>query len=249
MDKKNLMLPLLIAVAAAVIYWLVLTSREKELTQGMEMGKVLIAKLDIPPRTVIKEDLVDIAEVPRRYMQHGVREIKTQSDIKLISNLVSAVRISKGNQITDSALLSLSPEAGLSVKVPLGQRGITLPVDNDLIKLVKPGDRVDLLVTFDAAMADGRKEKVTVTLLQNVLVLGVGQNLGQGMASGQATSQAKAQAESFSDKGSLSLAMNPVETQYLALGQKQGEITPTVRALGDWELHPIEMASFRKLFK
>ena len=35
----------------------------------------------------------------------------------------------------------------------------------------------------------------------------------------------------------------------MALAMKQGEIVVILRGLGDVEMHPMEMASFRKLFR
>ena len=250
MEKKNVLIPLLLALGAAAVYFMALASKEQALSQGYEKVRVIVARQDLPVRTVLKEDLVDVQEIPRLYMARDAYEVRAPGDIKLVSNLVTQIRIPKGNQVTQSALMSLSPEAGLSVKVPPGYRGAILPVDNELMKLVKPGDRVDVLVTFDAQFQD-RKEKVTATILQNVLVLGVGANLGQGKDARTAQSQEKmdnAQA-AFSERGTLSLALNPMEAQYLALSTKLGDTTVVVRGMGDVEMHPMEMASFRKLFR
>ncbi|MBI5202324.1 MAG: Flp pilus assembly protein CpaB, partial [Elusimicrobia bacterium] len=189
--------------------------------------------------------------IPRKFMSQDAFEVKTPSDIKLIANLVTRVRIPKGNQVVQSELVSLSPDAGLSVKIPPGYRGAILPIDSDLQKLLKPGDRVDILVTFDAKMQDSSKEKVTATILQNVLVLGVGANLGQGLTAKEFQQKTGGEQNSaaFSEKGFLSLALNPNEAQYLALALNQGETTVVMRGLGDVEMHPMEMASFRKLFR
>lgn len=251
MEKKGVLLPMLLALIAASIYWWILSSKESELSKAYEEAQVLVAAYDLPARTVIKEDLVQIVKIPRKYMEKDAYEIRNPSDLKLVVNLVTAIRIPKGNQITQSALLALSPEAGLSVKVPPGFRGAILPVENELLKLIKPGDRVDILVTFDAVMADGKKEKVTATILQNVLVLGVGSNLGQGLTADIAKQRAaqEAAAQAFSEKGILSLSLNPIEAQYLALSQKNGDVNVVVRGLGDIEVHFLEIASFRKLIK
>lgn len=250
MDRKTLM-PLLLAVGAALLYFIALNSKASSVSRAYAMTKVIVASQDLPPRTIIRPGLISTADIPRKFMAQDAFEVKSPSDIKLIENLVTQVRIPKGNQITQSALISLSAEAGLAVKVPLGYRGAVLPVDQDLLKLMKPGDRVDILVTFEALMADGHKEKVTATILQNILVLGVGTNLGQGRSAQQekAVAAAEAAAAQFQERGSLSVALNPNETQYLALAMKQGEVAVVVRGLGDIAMHPIEMASFRKLFK
>ncbi len=251
MEKKSMLVPVLLGLFAALIYWWLLNSKERAQSAQLEKATVLVAKFDLPHRTIMNVDLVETREMPRMYLEQDAYEVRSQSDLKLVSNLVTAVRVPKGNQLTQSALVTLSPEAGLSVKVPPGYRGCVLPLENDLLRLVKPGDRVDILVTFDAVMGDNRKEKVTATILQNVLVLGVGSNLGQGLSSAQAKSKSKEEAadQSFSDKMGLSLALNPNEAQYLSLSQEQGKVYVVVRGLGDVELHPMEIASFKRLIK
>ncbi|MEF3280259.1 MAG: Flp pilus assembly protein CpaB [Elusimicrobiota bacterium] len=250
MEKKHTLIPLLLAIIAASLYWWILSSKERELSRAYETAQVLVAKYDLPARTILKSDLVEIAEIPRKFIEKDAYEVRNPSDIKLVTNLVTAIRIPKGNQITQSALLTLTPEAGLSVKVPPGYRGAMLSIDSEMTKLIKPGDRVDILVSFDAIVGE-KKEKVTATILQNVLVLGVGSNLGQGMTSDLAKKQSSQEAamQSFSDKGSLSLALNPIEAQYLALSQEIGKVNVVVRALGDVEIHYMEIASFKKLIK
>ncbi len=248
MEKRNTLIPLLLALIAASLYWWILSSKERELSKSYELANVLVAKYDLPARTILKPDLVEVAQIPRKFMEKDAYEVRNPSDIKLVTNLVTAIRIPKGNQIVQSALLSLTPEAGLSVKVPPGYRGAVIQVDSDLTKLIKPGDRVDILVTFDIIVGD-KKEKVTATILQNVLVLGVGTNLGQGISADLAKKQSaqEAASQAFSDKGVLSLSVNPIEAQYLALSQEIGKVSVVVRALGDIEMHLLEISSFRKL--
>lgn len=251
MEKKGVLVPMLLAMGAAIFYLMVLTSKERALSNAYETAQVLVARVDLPERTVLKEDMVEAQAVPRKFMQQDAFEIKTPSDMKLINNLVTRTRVPKSNQITQSALISLSPESGLSVKIPPGYRGAILAIDNEMKALIKPGDRVDVLVTFDALMNDGRKEKVTATILQNVLVIAVGTNLGQGMSAKQfkAAGDKEEKSAAFSEKATIGLALNPNEAQYLALAMKQGEPTVIMRGLGDVEMHPMEMASFRKLFR
>jgi len=251
MEKKGVLIPMVLAMLAAIFYLMVLTSKEKALSADYEKAKILVAGADIPERTVLKEDMVSTLEIPRKFMQQDSFEIKTQSDMKLIVNLVTRTRIPKGNQVTQSSLVSLSPESGLSVKIPPGYRGAMLPIEPEMKVLIKPGDRVDVLVTFEAMMNDGRKEKVTATILQNVLVIAVGTNLGQGMNLKQFKSQQATEEKTaaFAEKATVSLALNPNEAQYLALALKQGDPTVIMRGLGDVEMHPMEMASFRKLFR
>lgn len=129
------------------------------------------------------------------------------------------------------AAVSASAETSSLEVVPKGYRGMPVPLSGDQAAFIHKGDRVDALVTFDAQLKDKVKEKVTATILQNVLVLDI-------------IKPAK-----LEDKGVVELILNPNEAQYLALSLQQGELRLSVRSPGDTEMHPMEMASFRKLFQ
>lgn len=108
-----------------------------------------------------------------------------------------------------------------------GYRGVYVPFDAKYLSDLKPGDHVDVLVTFPAVMAKGEKENVTATILQNVLVLKV--NKGDGV---------------------IQLMLNPNESQYAIHAVETSQnISFILRAPGDTEMNPMEMASFRKLFR
>ncbi|MDA8130237.1 MAG: hypothetical protein M0011_01905 [Elusimicrobia bacterium] len=113
-----------------------------------------------------------------------------------------------------------------------GYRGVTLPVSGPQALFLNPGDRADMLVTFEAIMAGDVKEKVTATILQNVLVTKV------------------QKPDSPDGVGAVQMLVNPMEGQYASLSLAQASnIVLTRRAAGDMEMHPMEIASFRKLLK
>ncbi|MCR4295801.1 MAG: RcpC/CpaB family pilus assembly protein [Elusimicrobia bacterium] len=123
-----------------------------------------------------------------------------------------------------------SAEAPSQNGVPSGYRGVAVPLSGDQVAFLKKGDRVDAMVTFEAKMKGNVKEKVTATILQNVLVLDI-------------IKPAK-----LEEKGVVQLALNPNESQYVALSLRQGDLVLSLRAESDKKLAPMEMASFRKLF-
>ncbi|MDD2806111.1 MAG: hypothetical protein PHV33_11190 [Elusimicrobiales bacterium] len=121
-----------------------------------------------------------------------------------------------------------SPEA----RVLPGYRGVSLGLSGSQALFLQKGDRVDMLVTFEAIMSGDMKEKVTATILQNVLVTGVKKPANAG------------------ETGVVQLLCNPNEAQYAALSLAQGSnINLVRRAPGDLEMRPMEIASFRKLIK
>ena len=107
---------------------------------------------------------------------------------------------------------------------------MALPFPAHQLLFIEPGDRVDIMVTFSAEMGDKEKtrmEEVTATIMQNVVVLGVNR-----------------------PSGVVQLIFNPNEAQYAALfAAKDKTLWLSKRAAGDTEMHPMEMASARKLFR
>lgn len=115
-------------------------------------------------------------------------------------------------------------------KMPSGYRSVALPFPAHQLVFIEPGDRVDVLVTFTAEMGDKeskRKEDVTATIMQNVVVRAVNRSFGV-----------------------VQLIFNPNEAQYAALfAAKDKTLWLSKRAEGDTEMHPMEMASATKLFR
>lgn len=251
MERKGVLIPMLLALGAAAFYILVLSSKERALSHDYKTAQVLIARVDIPERTVVRLDMVEAMEVPRKFMMQDAFEVRTPSDFKMIANLVTQVRIPKGNQMTQSSLIPMSAEAGLAVRIPPGYRGISLGIEPELRELIKPGDRVDVMVAFNARMTSGRNEKVTATILQNSLVVAVGSDMGLGLDAKRAEQKKKknARVSTFSSKSAISLALSPLEAQYLFLAIEQGTPRVIIRGLGDREMHPIPMSTLSNLFE
>lgn len=129
-------------------------------------------------------------------------------------------------------VLSAAPvfAADKAPAMPAGYRAVSLPFPAHQLLFVEPGDRVDILVTFSAKMGEKdseRVEEVTATIMQNVVVLAV--NRPAGVAQ---------------------FMFNPNEAQYAALfAAKDKTLWVSKRPAGDTEMHPMEMANARKLFR
>ena len=48
MEKKGVLVPMVLAIFAASIYWWILTSKERSLARNQEIVQVLTARLDLP---------------------------------------------------------------------------------------------------------------------------------------------------------------------------------------------------------
>ncbi|MBR4507946.1 MAG: Flp pilus assembly protein CpaB [Elusimicrobiaceae bacterium] len=249
MNRRSLF-PLVIAVMAALIYFFVLNLAQGNLAKSQKMETVAVAGLDLPEGTQLKRTHIRTAEIPLSYIQKDAYVLSKGANLSDIENLVTRVSIAKGNQITKPSLSSLSPEMGISLKVQPGNRAYILEVKNQVAKMIKPGDKVDILITFDAQLKNSNKEKMSVIILQNILVLGVGSNLGQGLDSAAKNKNKEDEQNSaaFSDMSTLSLSLGLEAPQYLALAEEEGEITVVVRAPGDMNENSVPITSFSSLF-
>lgn len=249
--KKGILLPLVLAVLAAIVYWMIVHNAEKKLHASKTVKTVLVPVRDIKEREVIKRDYLKRVQVPAAYVQKDAFTYTTDADFAKIDNAIARVQIPKGNQISKYAVTSLSPEAGLSSKIPVQMRGFVLEVDGNMAGMIKPDDNVDILLTFEAVMKNGARQRVTVTLLQNIKVLGVGSDLGQGLDAKQAAAlrNQEEDAAAYNNNKALSLALSPSDAQYLALAKDEGSLYVTLRSQGDVARYIMEIATFEKLFQ
>ncbi|MDD5208084.1 MAG: hypothetical protein PHV36_01730 [Elusimicrobiales bacterium] len=135
-------------------------------------------------------------------------------------------------EVPRAAAGKFKPKYAPEARVLPGYRGVSLKVSGSQALFLESGDRADMLVTFDAIMGSGDKEKVTATILQNVVVVKV------------------FKPASPAESGVVQLLCNPNEAQYASLSLAQANnIVLVRRAAGDFEMRPMEIASFRKLFK
>ncbi len=129
-------------------------------------------------------------------------------------------------------VLAFSAEYRVKPRLLQGQRAVALSLAWWQLESLKPGDLVDLLVTYDNTNAAGGKDTITATVLQGVKVLSAAKPAEAG------------------GKGTLRLVASPLEAQYAALALVQArEIAVTQRAEGDADAKGLDVANMKKLVK
>lgn len=137
------------------------------------MTNVVIAKKDIQELQTIDDDMVEITQKPSNYVEPGA-----VTDPESIIGHVAAAPVKKGEQLLANKLLQPGPETGISLQVSPAKRALTLPVDEvrGVAKLIRPGDRVDIVTAIDSGKGAAARREV-VTLLTDVPVLATGLNV------------------------------------------------------------------------
>ena len=174
MDKRAFTLALIIAALSVVIVWTYVSGEEDKIKKkyGIDTS-VVVAKVDIKELELIDDSKIVVKQMPEHFAAPG--HFKT---IKDVENTMAMVPILKGEQITRPRIAPPGMKTGLSRQVSSGKRAVAIIVDDRsaVSKLIKPGDRVDVLVAMDPY--SGRRDKQTVqTVLQDVLVLSTGYNI------------------------------------------------------------------------
>jgi pilus assembly protein CpaB len=178
-----------------------------------ETVTVVAAKSAISPRTKLTQDLVYVREIPVEAVHP-----KAVRDIDTVIGLIAKYEILEGEQIILDRLYREDERIGLVSSVPSHMRAVTVPVDEvvGVAGFVKPGDRVDIIVT---ASGVGETGDVAFTALEDIEVLAVAQEM-------EDKSQGKAKVST-----SVTLSVKPGEAERLALAEKIGKLRLALRPM------------------
>ena len=132
---------------------------------------VVVAKQDIAPKTIIKESMVEVREVPVSMVSDdAVREV---SDI---INKPAKVEILKDDIISTRKVLMDITMAGFTGDIPPECRAISIAITDvtGVAGFAKPGDYVDVML-----IAKGEEKMTGRIVLQDVLLLAINKNTEQ----------------------------------------------------------------------
>ena len=132
---------------------------------------VVVAKQDIAPKTIIKESMVEVREVPASMVSDdAVREV---SDI---INKPAKVEILKDDIISTRKVLMDITMAGFTGDIPPECRAISIAITDvtGVAGFAKPGDYVDVML-----IAKGEEKMTGRIVLQDVLLLAINKTVEQ----------------------------------------------------------------------
>lgn len=180
---------------------------------------VLVAARDIQIGTRIAEADVKVAHYPSAELPLGAFPGKSRRDIVGRGAILPIV---KGEFFLPTKVAAENSGSGLPSLIPAGFRAVSVRV-NDVVSVagfVVPGTRVDVLLT---GTPPGGKEPFTTTVLENALVLAVGQRLERNSSGDPQTSPV------------ITLQVTPEDAQKLTLATSEGRIQLALRNLIDAE--------------
>ncbi len=220
--KAMIALAFVLAALAAGSGYLYLYRAEARMANTQD-GLVVVAKQQIPAKTLVTPDAVALVRMPTTYIHpHAARSLD-----QVVGAVTSEPIISGEEVLLDRLVQKGDTSAGFPYLVPPGMRAVTVAVD-DVAAVgwhLQVGDHVDILGTIDIPLPNGT-QTITTVVLQDVDVLALGDD-------------SKANQDTGTDKNldvnTVTLAVTLEEAMPLVLADEKGKIRMALR-------HPIDNA-------
>lgn len=220
--KMKTIVVLAFAVGCGLIAMMGVQQMIAKQSNGEEISvKVLVATVDIPPGVLLSESNCTFEDYPSSAVPADA--VRTKEDYM---DRGLRVPVDKGD-IIRSVKLGTRGEIAASASIPKGMRTFTFKVDDTKTHsgLLQPGDRVDLLLTFEYRSAVGGIVTRTDTLLEYIEVF----------ASDEFRNLEVGESREIKAKN-LTLLVTPEQANLLQLANTKGELSPIMRNKDDKEL-------------
>jgi len=211
---------------------------------------VVVANQDIPVQSRLVADMLEVKTLSADEVNAEAFTARSQ-----LVNRITAEPITAGDQILPSMVSDKAGES-LAFKIAPGKRAVSIEVKEAITAggNVQPGDQVDIVGIFTldkdadvnavlAVVAPGGEgvitpfgtdRNLTVTLLQDVTVLAVGQSLAESEEETSTRAiKPETDAEGRPKAKSVTLEVTPQQAQLLSLADEYAVLRLAVRAFGD----------------
>ena len=188
--------------------------------------KVLVASRNIRLGDSVSSKDLKWQDWPKQAAGSGYitksRQPKAESSF---SGAIARAPFLEGEPIKEQKLIKVSEGGVMAAILPSGMRAISTPIREETSAggFILPNVRVDVIVSRRVQTAR-KEEHVSETVLRNVRILAIGQNIeikdGKKIANGK----------------TATLELSPRQTETLTLAQSMGDISLALRSLSDANL-------------
>jgi len=202
-----------------------------------DVVRVLVAKQPVDIGALIKAEAVEIKDWPKAMVPQSV----ITDPAKAVGRVALSALV-PGELLLDGKLAPEGMRRGAGSLVKPGMRAYSIQATNaasNVAGLILPGDRVDVILSVDAAFDDRAAGGMSYTLLQNAEILAVNQRLDAPVDDRPETKLA-----------TVTLLVTQQDASLLGLAQRSGSLSLSLRNPEDdliGEQSPISLSSFRGL--
>lgn len=211
--------PVVVALSFAlvgIVLLLVYKQRFESQATGGERISVLVVTQEIPAGARITEEMLGTHAIPEAYVEE--RHVRS-GDAHNVLGIRTAATLKPDESLLWSDLETAAGQARkLAALVRVGMRAVSLDVaDGAFGGLLRPGDRVDVVLTSEDKAHGGRR---TIPVAQNLIVLAVGDDTGGEVATAQ---------RARGSRVAVTLGTNPADGQRLILASSEGHVRLLLR--------------------
>ena len=191
---------------------------EKQVENEVPKIQVVVAKMNIPSRTRIQENMLQLKEMPVDLAPEGaIKSFKDVIDVQV------KVSIFAGDILTIQKVFAEKSDEGFIATIPLDSRAVSISV-NDITSVAgfaKPGDFVDLLLVEKSQFS-----ATTTVILQNVQLLSINKDMtGTNVVNDAGVTTTTA----INNPSIATFALRPEDVLKLVSASKLGEIYMSLR--------------------
>jgi pilus assembly protein CpaB len=246
-QRMVLIAGVVVGLIAAILVFVVVSQASDS---GDGSRSVVVATQDIPAQSRLVTAMLEVKTLSADEVDPEAFTARSQ-----VVNRITDEAISAGDQILPSMVSDRAGDS-LAFTIAPGKRAVSIEVKEAVTAggNVQPGDQVDIVGIFAldkdadvsavlAVVAPGQDgvvtplgsdRNLTVTLLQDVKVLAVGQSLAKSEEeTSTIVTKPETDAEGRPKAKSVTLEVTPEQAQLLALGDEYGVLRLSVRPFGD----------------
>jgi pilus assembly protein CpaB len=224
--KTPLIVAGVLGLLAALLAYKTIQRKEEKIKEGWTLVPVVVVNRDVPEGSVLDYDMVAKMQMPDQFVTPSV--VKPTQFEKVIGQKLM-VPLQRGDLILWSHFRSEGTFERLSNIVRKRGRALTLSISGaaGVGGFVRPNDHVDILGTFQDPKS---AQQMTVTLMQNIIILATGKMTGSTNVSMLDRSE--------KTYGDITIMVLPEEAEIAVLASQMGSLYLTLRNpedIGDQE--------------
>ena len=222
-QQQLLIMAAIVSILFTVVLYIYLsnTVNKENVSQPADMTTVVVAKKDIPARTVIDESMVKTETVPSDTLP-----AQPMQNIRDAVGKIAQVPIMAGDVVTVPKIFMNSASAGFIGTIPDDCRAISVKISDitGVAGFAKAGDYVDVILVSSKSDKNKISGKI---IIQNVLLLGINKSFQKQDNTGNSANNNKAD----TNPATATLALQPSDALKLAVAQTEGTIFLELRPL------------------
>jgi pilus assembly protein CpaB len=251
-SRRALMLAMVFGAISAILVLSYLRGAGQSDDSAVVTAPAVFAVRDIQERTVIKEGMLEVRQIP----VDGRHELALREKSAAVGQ-IARQPISEGEQVLTNKIADQVRDVGFSANIPEGKRAVAVGTTEVIATggNISPGDYVDVIGLFlvfqpkagaernvtvpkELDEEEASQQVMAVTILQNVQVLAVAHKTDQTLNPG-GDKKASEQVNDAKAK-SVTLSVTPEQAEKLFLAEETGRLRLSLRRFGDDEQRKID---------